>query len=589
MPEVTVTTVRSSYLICSNPRSGSWLLAEGLRATERAGRPEEYFNPSARATYLRQFGLGADVSPDHWLERVIDAGTTANGVFGAKVHRMHIGELLALVRDVTGDRQSVDAAVLAAAFPGLTLVHHDRLDRLGQALSWYRALATGRWWQVGDTAGAPIPDPLTSARPSAAPRGERDGRPLELDPAIVDGLRRRLDREEREWRDFFRTAELPLLQTTYEQLTRDYEGTIRAIVEEVSGSPASPPARPVLERQADELNDRWRAICLERDRETAHARSAASPGAARHASAPLGLGASGRAPVDRPPVSIVVVSRNDGAHLPTTIDRLTATSPPRCELIVVDLSDDPRVGTLAAGHPTARIVRPPEQLGLAAARNAGAAVATGDVLVFSHPHVDPYPGWFAPLAEALADPSVGQAAPAVCDLRHRSVAGYGFTWPDLGMDVRWFRSDPQAVSEVPFVCGCFLAMRRSVFEQVGGFDGGLLHAGSEDTELSLRLWRLRMRSVVVPEAVVAHGVEASPDHVVPRAHAVHNVLHLASVHLPADLLTAVFSRWLDHDGFADAASLLDLARIDERRRALEAAGALDTGWFVDHFAIAAAA
>src|SRR5262249_56036499 len=41
----TSTWPSSSYFICTLPRSGSWLLSEGLEKTGIAGRPREYFEP----------------------------------------------------------------------------------------------------------------------------------------------------------------------------------------------------------------------------------------------------------------------------------------------------------------------------------------------------------------------------------------------------------------------------------------------------------------------------------------------------------------------------------------------------------------
>jgi hypothetical protein len=34
----------ATYIICTNPRSGSWLLSEGLASTSLAGNPREWFN-----------------------------------------------------------------------------------------------------------------------------------------------------------------------------------------------------------------------------------------------------------------------------------------------------------------------------------------------------------------------------------------------------------------------------------------------------------------------------------------------------------------------------------------------------------------
>ena len=141
-------TPSMAYLICTNPRSGSWLLAEGLRATGVAGRPEEYANDLLRPLYLRDFDLTPPVAPEVLLDRMIEAGTTDNGVFGAKVHRMQWQAFLSLLRAAVGDPDADELDAITTVFPDLVLVHHDRQDRTGQALSWYRALATDNWWHV---------------------------------------------------------------------------------------------------------------------------------------------------------------------------------------------------------------------------------------------------------------------------------------------------------------------------------------------------------------------------------------------------------------------------------------------------------
>jgi LPS sulfotransferase NodH len=112
--------MRVSYLVCATPRSGSTLLCEGLKATGVAGRPEEYFEadprtgrPRTPADFLAglddqeaQLLIGSAQSPeppaysslfdverheDH-LARVRAWGTTANGVFGAKVMWGHVDD-----------------------------------------------------------------------------------------------------------------------------------------------------------------------------------------------------------------------------------------------------------------------------------------------------------------------------------------------------------------------------------------------------------------------------------------------------------------------------------------------------------------
>src|SRR5207245_1162163 len=102
----------TSYLICATPRSGSTLLCEALTNTGLAGRPEEFFQacketglPRRPLEYFEGIDttevatiLGEGAGPDEhlmqpvsgesfadYLARVIEQGTTPNGVFGAKV------------------------------------------------------------------------------------------------------------------------------------------------------------------------------------------------------------------------------------------------------------------------------------------------------------------------------------------------------------------------------------------------------------------------------------------------------------------------------------------------------------------------
>src|SRR3954471_2058841 len=96
-----------SYLVCATPRSGSTLLCELLAATGVAGRPQEYFEDLCATGMPRQpreyfdgldapevLGLLAPSLPGTprpqgafagRLAEVLDAGTTPNGVFAAKL------------------------------------------------------------------------------------------------------------------------------------------------------------------------------------------------------------------------------------------------------------------------------------------------------------------------------------------------------------------------------------------------------------------------------------------------------------------------------------------------------------------------
>jgi GT2 family glycosyltransferase len=286
--------------------------------------------------------------------------------------------------------------------------------------------------------------------------------------------------------------------------------------------------------------------------------------------------------------SVVIVSHNEGFNLPATVTRIAETTPRGTEVIVVDdHSSDGSTSGLERLAPYVTVLRPRTRLGVAGARNFGALQASGSVLVFSDAHVHPLPGWLPALRRALEDPSVGEVAPAVYDLHRSGVAGYGFTWRDASMSVHWFWSRPDAPTDVPFACGCFLALRSADFHSLGGFDDGLITWGSEDAELSLRIWRSGLRCLVVPDAEICHLFRANFEYAVDQTTVVHNILRVAAVHFGKPALRRVIEYWARDPSFAAAYARLDLADIGARRKEITANSRRDDHWFFRRFGIRA--
>ena len=77
-----------SYIICTNPRSGSWLLSDGLSSTARAGHPREWFNVNQERTIRSDWDARnrGRMAFTHYVRHILERGTTGNGVFGLKLH-----------------------------------------------------------------------------------------------------------------------------------------------------------------------------------------------------------------------------------------------------------------------------------------------------------------------------------------------------------------------------------------------------------------------------------------------------------------------------------------------------------------------
>ncbi len=240
--------------------------------------------------------------------------------------------------------------------------------------------------------------------------------------------------------------------------------------------------------------------------------------------------------------SIVVVTHNEGERLRRSVAHLAATAPADAEVIVVDdFSTDGSIELLRASQPDVRVVKPPQRLGPPSARNFGAQFATGSFILWSDAHVDPQPGWPDAFAALLAEPSVGAVGPAVAALTDSSRICYGMRWKNAALDVGWLPRQGDEPYPIPIVCGCFLAIRREVVEQTGGFDPGLILWGGGEMEFCLRLWALGYECLIAPQTRVAHLFRTRFPYSVDPAAVLHNTLRIAIVHFSRDRLAAVIA------------------------------------------------
>lgn len=183
---------------------------------------------------------------------------------------------------------------------------------------------------------------------------------------------------------------------------------------------------------------------------------------------------------------------------------------PEAEVVVVDNgSTDDTLANLTSNFRDVLAIHNTRNLGFAKACNQGAKYATGRVLVLLNNDTVTHTGWLEPLVESLADPSVlvvgslllfpngsvqhaGMALRANLQWAHL----YGGIHPDSEPGVRRAK-DLQAVT------GACLAMRRSHFLDLGGFDEGYVN-GYEDVDLCCKARKAGGRVRYEPRSVLTH-------------------------------------------------------------------------------------
>ena len=292
-------------------------------------------------------------------------------------------------------------------------------------------------------------------------------------------------------------------------------------------------------------------------------------------------------------LSVIVVSHNEGAYLRRTVSGLLKTLPADGEVVIVDdCSNDGSADGLSANYNRVTVLHPPARLGIAAARNFGAAQAKGEILVFSDAHVEVPERWLAPLLKVLERPEVGAVAPAINNLKRRTGKGKcGGTWrwaEGAAFSWKWLGHESPDPYPVPLLCGCFIAMRRDVFDATGGFDSGMILYGVEDSELSLRLWTLGYECLVVPEVVVSHRF-GSPDSNAPssykfqRSNFIHNELRLAIVHFGMERIQRLLERLTCSPEFSEAFALTAESNAWQRRDEVQSVRRYDDNWFFSKF------
>lgn len=178
------------------------------------------------------------------------------------------------------------------------------------------------------------------------------------------------------------------------------------------------------------------------------------------------------------------------------------------DIVVVDNDAAPGPVSAVRGMPGVRVLSPGRNLGYAGGCNYAARHTAGNVLVFVNSDALVQPGALAAMVRRVGEPSVGLACasirlagdPAVINTAGNPVHFLMFSWVGgLGEPV----ADHQQVTEVASITGVTFAVRREVWDALGGFDSDYV-AYCEDVYLSLRAWQAGYRVVHEPQAVVLH-------------------------------------------------------------------------------------
>lgn len=274
-----------SYLVCATPRSGSTLVCHALEETGVAGRPEEYFEALRHSgrprrpeefflgvedqsirDHLGERSVGSDPQPrsplwsraayDRYLEWAFEAGTTDNGVFGAKLMWGYFGEFVSLLRNIPDYRDIPLAELMPTVFPELTFVRIVRANKVRQAVSLWKAVQTATWRE--DQASAKAASVEDDGSPPYRSFAEAHRPQLRFHYRAIDHLLDQLLIEEASWDAFFEHSGIEPILVLYENFAADYETSTLNLLERLDlACPEGFEFEPRMKKQSDRVNDDW--------------------------------------------------------------------------------------------------------------------------------------------------------------------------------------------------------------------------------------------------------------------------------------------------------------------------------------------
>uniref|UniRef100_UPI00398F4318 polypeptide N-acetylgalactosaminyltransferase 15-like isoform X2 n=1 Tax=Pristiophorus japonicus TaxID=55135 RepID=UPI00398F4318 len=227
-----------------------------------------------------------------------------------------------------------------------------------------------------------------------------------------------------------------------------------------------------------------------------------------------------------PTASIIICFHNEAwSTLLRTVNSVMDTAPKTFlkEIILVDdLSNQGHLKAALSEYISklngVKLIRSNKRLGVIGGRMLGAARATGDVLVFMDSHCECHNGWLEPLLDRIAYDRTRVVSPIIDVIDWKTFQYYHSVDPQRGvfnwkLDFHWepipeyeqkWRKSPISPIQSPVVSGGVLGIHRHYFQNIGAYDPGMLMWGTENVELSLRVWLCGGSVEVLPCSRVGH-------------------------------------------------------------------------------------
>lgn len=230
-------------------------------------------------------------------------------------------------------------------------------------------------------------------------------------------------------------------------------------------------------------------------------------------------------------ISIIILTYNSSRYISSLLESLTSKYKKeilekKLEILVADNSSQDDTVELSKKFTAVKTINNGGNFGYAKGNNLASKKAQGEILIFMNPDAKFDSGDMFELTETLEDKKVGIVGGKIIDFHGKNEPSCGKIYTlfntlclAFGIEEKvGIRFAPKKEMKVGFVSGAFLAIRRTLFEELHGFDEHYFMY-IEDQDLCFRAKKLGYEVVFNPKAVIQHVGEGSSN----RTFAVVNI------------------------------------------------------------------
>lgn len=202
-------------------------------------------------------------------------------------------------------------------------------------------------------------------------------------------------------------------------------------------------------------------------------------------------------------ISVIIPAYNAASTLFNCLNALQSQSVPSSSYEIIVVDDGSTDNTTKVAEDTGvRVVSQPNN-GAAAARNHGAQIALGELLLFTDADCVPAYDWVEQMSAPFTDMDLAGAKGVYLTKQSELTARF----VQLEYEDKYERM--RSSTQIDFVDTYSAAYRRDIFLAMGGFDTTFPGATVEDQEFSFRLAEAGYRLIFLPNARVWHQHDQS--------------------------------------------------------------------------------